>query len=217
MWTGGRAGAWGSTCRGAFPMGSEWFKVREWVRQPCSGLRVTDPAPAAAPPATPGRPRGRCWEGHRGGGSPCGLGVERDSAWKQGGLPPSALPGVHFPGASSCSTTARVFLLGSGRRSVLRLSDASGTWSLGVRGRGTAGPLRPMSPLAQGSGGQGWSRSAAARSASRCSALTARRSRKREAPTLMDALGCSSGSFIFTDPFDTRMGCKKASAQGTTD
>lgn len=33
----------------------------------------------------------------------------------------------------------------------------------------------------------------------------------------MDALGCSSGSFIFTDPFDTRMGCKKASAQGTTD
>lgn len=153
MWTGGRAGAWGSTCRGAFPMGSEWFKVREWVRQPCSGLRVTDPAPAAAPPATPGRPRGRCWEGHRGGGSPCGLGVERDSAWKQGGLPPSALPGAHFPGASSCSTTARVFLLGSGRRSVLRLSDASGTWSLGVRGRGTAGPLRPMSPLAQGSGG----------------------------------------------------------------
>lgn len=148
---------------------------------------------------------------------PAGWGSRGTARGSRVAFPPPPFPGCIFQGLPLALQRLAFFCWGAGVGQSCDFQMPRERGALESEGEELLGRFVPCPRLPRGWGGQGWSRSAAARSASRCSALTARRSRKREAPTLMDALGCSSGSFIFTDPFDTRMGCRKASAQGTTD
>lgn len=139
-----------------------------WVSSPALGYG----SQARFLPRPHQRPRETAWkvlvpQGCRGGGSPCGLGVERDSAQKLGPSPtPPPFPGCIFQ-RLPLALLYKLLAFSAGEwESVSSVTfRCRGTCNPGVRGRGTAGPLcsdaeprppcppRPRSPRGGGGGG----------------------------------------------------------------